>query len=277
MSVQRFTLNSSELDDAGFGLDGISPAFNLDSSALDGIGVLDGTNFLTVATATTSLGGSTASATSQITNPVIASSELGAITSQASSLVIHEAIGGGSLGLLSAQAISSTANSDTATAALGGVQAQATSSITHNASAQSNLQGLQAQATTTINNETTATATLGGLAAQATAQTEGDNTATAQLGSLTAEAQSTITPVNKPASSGGRIFGRPTPLPIFKPAQLKPVAPELVIEPKPKPKPRKFATIKATASVAVPPASVYASGSISWIAELDDLEVLELI
>ena len=73
MSVQRFTLNSSELNNTGFGLDGFSPAFNLDSAVLDGTGKLDGADFLTVATATTSLGGSTASATAQIINPVSAS------------------------------------------------------------------------------------------------------------------------------------------------------------------------------------------------------------
>jgi hypothetical protein len=98
------------------------------------------------------------------------------------------------------------------------------------------------------------------------------------LGALIAQGQATVTPINKPASSGGRIFARPTPRPIINPIQPKPEPqPELIVQPKPKPKPKKFATIKATASVTVPPASVYALSSISWVAELDDLEVLELL
>lgn len=278
MSVQRFRLNSSELDSTEFGLDGFSPAFNLDSAALDGTGKLDGADFLTIASATAALGACIVSATSQTINPVSASAQLGQINSQASTLISHDAVGVGSFGSAIAQATATTSNTDTATALLGGVQAEAVVLVTHDQSAETSLQGIDAQATAVINNETTAIATLGALSAQATSETQASNTASALLGSLLAQAQATVTPVNKPVSSGGRIFLHPAPRPIINPIKPKPVLqPEVVIESKPKPKPKKFATIKATASVTVPSASIYALGSISWVAELDDLEVLELL
>ena len=66
MAVIRFTLDGpSTLDDTAFGLDGPS-AFILDSSELDGANVLDGGEFITVATGTASLGAMSATATATV-------------------------------------------------------------------------------------------------------------------------------------------------------------------------------------------------------------------
>jgi hypothetical protein len=237
MSVQRFTLGITQLDDAGWGLDGAS-GFVLDSSLLDSTDVLDGGQFLTLATASASLDGATASATSQTTNPVSASAQLGAAAAQATSKTINFA------------------------------------------SAQATLSGITAQALATINNETSASATLGGLVASATSDTTEPSIAAALLGQLTATATATIIPAKKPVSGiGGFQWSHPAPKPFLKPQPIKPLEPELIIE-KPKPKvvkPKPIHIVKASASVTVQSPSVYAAGSISWIAELDDLEVLELI
>jgi hypothetical protein len=45
MAVKRFLLDTSELNDTDFGLDGFSPPFILDTSVLDGNGLLDGAEF----------------------------------------------------------------------------------------------------------------------------------------------------------------------------------------------------------------------------------------
>ena len=66
MAVQRFVLDSTTLDNSGFGLGG-GAAFILDTSTLDGAAVLDGGEFLTVATGSSSLGGVSASASAQAT------------------------------------------------------------------------------------------------------------------------------------------------------------------------------------------------------------------
>ena len=82
MAVQRFVLDSTELDDAGFGLDGAA-AFILDSSALDGDRVLDGGEFLTVATAESDLSAVAVSATATVTKFATASASLNGLDASA--------------------------------------------------------------------------------------------------------------------------------------------------------------------------------------------------
>ena len=87
MAVQRFVLDSTTLDNSGFGLGG-GAAFILDTSTLDGAAVLDGGQFLTVATGSSSLGGLSASASAQSTIfPVLAAS-LGGLSATASASAI---------------------------------------------------------------------------------------------------------------------------------------------------------------------------------------------
>ena len=112
----------------------------------------------------------------------------------------------------------------------------------------------------------------------ATSETSEANLAAALLGQLTATARATVTPTNKPACSGGRLFLQPN-----FPQRPKPVEPEPVekIKPveeqKPVVKPKPIRTIKASSSVTLGGTSAQAVGTLAWVAELDDLEVLELI
>jgi len=151
MAVQRFLLDTSQLDDANFGLDGPSGrSFILDTSELDGADVLNGSPFLTIATGTATLGGLVASASADVQATVfaIASTELGGLTSTATATV-----------LLSA----------TASANLGGLVASATATVVLPATASANLGGLAASAITAVAQDAVATANLGGLVATATA------------------------------------------------------------------------------------------------------------
>ena len=87
MAVQRFVLDSTTLDNAGFGLDG-GAAFILDTSTLDSAAVLDGGEFLTVATGSSSLGGLSASASAQSTVFPVLSSSVGGLDATASASAI---------------------------------------------------------------------------------------------------------------------------------------------------------------------------------------------
>ena len=131
MAVQRFLLDTSELDDANFGLDGPSGrSFILDTSELDGADVLNGSPFLTIATGTATLGGlvATASADVQASIFATASTELGGLTSTATATVVLSATASANLGGLVASAITAVAQDAIATANLGGLVATATAS-----------------------------------------------------------------------------------------------------------------------------------------------------
>jgi len=148
MAVERFVLDSTELDDAGFGLAG-GAAFILDSSALDGDRVLDGGEFLTVATAASTLGGLGSTATATVVKVAVASSALGGLVAAAQAKTRKAAI---------------------AVASLGGLDASATTKVAKDVIAQASLGGLDATATTKVKKDVVAAASLGGLDATATAQ-----------------------------------------------------------------------------------------------------------
>ena len=131
MAVQRFLLDTSQLDDTAYGLDGPSArSFILDSSQLDGTDVLDGSPFLTNATGTATLGGLTASASADVQATIfaIASTQLGGLTSTATATVVLSATASANLGGLVASAITAVAQNAVATANLGGLVATATAS-----------------------------------------------------------------------------------------------------------------------------------------------------
>ena len=148
MAVQRFVLDSTELDDAGFGLAG-GAAFILDSSALDSSRVLDGGEFLTVATSASTLGGLANSATATVVKVVSASAALGGLVASAQAKTTKAAV---------------------AVASLGGLDASATTKVAKDVIAASSLGGLDASATTKVKKGVVAAASLGGLDASATAQ-----------------------------------------------------------------------------------------------------------
>jgi hypothetical protein len=153
MAVQRFVLDSTELDDAGFGLAG-GAAFILDSSALDGDRVLDGGEFVTLATASSDLGGLDefqASATNAI------------VTKFAVASAVLNGLGA------SAQA-NATKSDAVAVAGLGGLDGSATAQVVKAVVAAASLGGLDASATTKVAKTAIGSADLGELDATASAQ-----------------------------------------------------------------------------------------------------------
>lgn len=277
MTVQRFTLDQSELNDTAYGLGGASPAFILNEAALDQ-GVLDGTNFLTVGTATASLGGASVTAQGDVTVVIqsIAVAELGAATATASAFVAHTAtatatasatttaattvthlaVVNAALGSLAASSTAAVALTATASSSLGSIAANAAGTVTHIAS------GI-----TSVSATATATATVGSI-----------NAGFAPLGELAATATATVTPVTKPAGGGGIRSIQPQqrpPLPqITQPEpQPEPVKVQQVIKPAPKP----IRLVSASAVSDAGQLSAFAVSRLDWIAELDDLEILELI
>jgi hypothetical protein len=149
MAVQRFVLDSTTLDNAGFGLGG-GAAFILDSSTLNGAAVLDGGQFLTVATAASSLGGLVNTATATVIKFAAASAALNGLDA-------------------SAQAKARKADA-VAVASLGGLDASATTKVAKDVIASASLGGLDASATTKVAKTAVASADLGGLDAAASAQ-----------------------------------------------------------------------------------------------------------
>ena len=128
MAVQRFVLDSTTLNNAGFGLDGGS-AFVLDTSTLDSASVLDGGQFLTVAIGSSSLGGVSASASAQATLfPVLASS-LGGLSATATAQSTLFPVLSASLGGLDATASASSIIFPVLDAPLDGLVATATATV----------------------------------------------------------------------------------------------------------------------------------------------------
>jgi hypothetical protein len=127
MAVQRFILDSTTLNNAGFGLDGGS-VFILDSSALDSSRVLDGGEFLTVATGASSLGGLGASASAQATLFPVFSSSLGGLNASASAQSQIFPILSAALGGLDASAQATAIIFPVLSSQLGGLDAVATAS-----------------------------------------------------------------------------------------------------------------------------------------------------
>ncbi len=189
MAVQRFVLDTSTLNDAAFGLDGFSPPFVLNTSTLDGNGLLDGVEFLTVATGSASLGGLVAEV-SEVTITVNADASA-------------------TLGGLVASATTKTTKSSIASANLQGLVASATTKTTKSAIASANLHGLVASATTKTGKFAIASADLGGLVAVATGTV------------IPPE------PTPEPTPSGGRQYAAPRrkkiePLPVVEIPVIRP-------------------------------------------------------
>jgi hypothetical protein len=126
MAVIRFKLDLSQLDDTAYGLDGFSPPFILDTSVLDGNGLLDGVEFLTTATASSSLGGLDANASATVTQFAVLSAPLGGLDANASATVVQFAVLSAPLGGLDATAIAQAEVFPVFTATLGGLVATAT-------------------------------------------------------------------------------------------------------------------------------------------------------
>ncbi len=127
MAVIRFKLDLSQLDDTAYGLDGPSGrSFILDSSQLDGADVLNGSPFLTTATASSSLGGLDANASATVTQFAVLSAPLGGLDANVSATVTQFAVLSAPLGGLDADASATVVQFAVLSAPLGGLVATAT-------------------------------------------------------------------------------------------------------------------------------------------------------
>jgi len=149
MAVQRFVLDSTTLDNAGFGLDG-GAAFILDTSTLDGAAVLDGGEFLTVATGSSSLGGLSASASAVVTVSAVGSASLGGVSASATATVLIFPVLDAPLGGVSASASATVTIFAVLSAPLGELSATASASATIFPLLDAPLDGLVASATATV-------------------------------------------------------------------------------------------------------------------------------
>ena len=129
MAVVRFELDLSPLDDALYGLGGPSGrSFILDSSQLDGTDVLDGSPFLVLGTASSSLGGLVASASADVQVTVLGSgsAELGGLVASATTKTKKSAIAVANFGGLVASATTKTSKFAIASSDFGALVATAT-------------------------------------------------------------------------------------------------------------------------------------------------------
>ena len=149
MAVQRFVLDSTTLDNAGFGLGG-GAAFILDTSTLDSAAVLDGGQFLTVATGSSSLGGVSASASAQATIFPVLSSSLGGLAASATARSTIFPVLSAPLDGLSASASAQSTIFPVLSASLGGLSATASASAIIFPVLDAPLDGLVASATATV-------------------------------------------------------------------------------------------------------------------------------
>ena len=292
--VARFYLDQSELDDADVGLDGPSPAFVLDTSTLDGNGVLDGVNFTTPATGTASLGGLSASATGTVT-PVVtatanaplgelfaeiaevnvevvadAQADLGSLAGSATGVVSDTGEAEALLGGLTASASAGVTIVGSGDAALGEVIAAASAVITTVAEASAGLGEATSAATGVITVVASAEGILGGLVASADGAVSADAVGDAPLGGLDATATGTVTPQPTPPQQfvGGQPYRQRKP----RPKKVEPVVelvPEIVVA---NPK-----TVLAYCTPIVASVNARAEGSVTFVAEEDDLQVLLML
>jgi hypothetical protein len=294
--VARFYLDQSQLDDANVGLDGPSPAFVLDTSTLDQ-GVLDGTDFTTPGTAAASLSGLSASATGTVTPVITATAdaplgELLAEVAEVSITVLADAEA--QLGGLEAFATGIVSDTGEADAPLGGLTASASGDITILASADATLGGLAGSAEAVVSiaaeasaglGEATSAATgvitvvasaegiLGGLVASADGAVSADAVGDAPLGGLDAAATGTVIPPTPPEPPAQQTGGRPNPY--RQPRRKKTETPiveetfEIVAIP--------TKTVLAYCTPIIASVKATAEGSVTFVAEDDDLQVLLML
>lgn len=131
MARTRFVLGTSQLDDENVGLDGLSPAFTLDTSTLDGSGKLDGYTFQTNATSSAGLGGLVGLAEADVIVNIqsIGVAELGELAGVVVAQVAHSASGLAVLGSVSGAVSATVVHSGVAVAGLGAGVATAVSSV----------------------------------------------------------------------------------------------------------------------------------------------------
>ena len=251
MAFSRFTLNTSQLDDATVGLDGSPFPMN--------------------ATGASSLGGISATASATVKRSATGASSLGGTTSTASATVTHFATGASSLGGISATTSATVIHSATATSSLGGLDASAQAKAKKSVSANADLGGLDASATTKVSKDVVASASLGGLDASATTKVDKTAIASADLGNVVGSATASTNPPEPPEipPSGSRWWKQPA-----APVKKQELPEQIVVE---IPKPRRPVLVSAKAGSRLGGVNVGALGSVTFSILDDDAEVLLLV
>jgi len=251
MAFSRFTLNTSQLDDATVGLDGSPFPMN--------------------ATGASSLGGTSATASATVKHFATGASSLGGTSSTASATVIHSATGASSLGGTSATATATVVVPAVASADLGGLDASAQAKAKKSVSANADLGGLDASATTKVSKDVIASASLGGLDASATTKVDKTAIASADLGNVVGSATADINPPEPPVipPSGSRWWKQPA-----SPIKKQELPEQIIIE---IPKPRRPVLVSVVAVARLGGADVGALGSVTFSTLDDDAEVLLLV
>jgi hypothetical protein len=275
--VARFYLGQSQLADANVGLGGPSPSVTLDSSTLDGPGVLDGTTFTTPATAAASLGVLSASAIGTVTPVIVASADapLGGVLAEVSEVNVEVVADAQSdLGALSASASGTVTTAASAEASLGQLVAAATAGVTIVAEASAGLGEATSAAVGGITVFASAEGVLGGLVASANGAVSTDAVGDAPLGGLSAAAVGTVvppTPPEPPVVQGG---GRPNP---YRRARQKPKKVEPVVDVVPEIVVANPKTVLAYCTPIVASVKASAEAAVTFVAEDDDLQVLLML
>ena len=152
MAYSRFTLDTSELDDATVGLDGSPfPMQATGTSSLGGVSANASVTITKLASASSSLGGISASATAQSTIFPVLSSSLGGLDGVATARSTIFPVLASSLGGLDASAAASSTLFPVLSSSLGGLDATASASAIIFPVFDAPLDGLVASATATIN------------------------------------------------------------------------------------------------------------------------------
>lgn len=151
MAFSRFTLNTSQLDDATVGLDGSPFPLNATgTSSLGGVSANASAIITKLASASSSLGGISASATAQSTIFPVLSSSLGGLDATATAQSEIFPILSSSLGGLDATAEASSTLFPVLSASLGGLSATASASAIIFPVFDAPLDGMVATATATV-------------------------------------------------------------------------------------------------------------------------------
>jgi hypothetical protein len=151
MAFSRFTLNTSQLDDATVGLDGSPFPLNATgTSSLGGVSANASATITKLASASSSLGGISASATAQSTIFPVLSSSLGGLDATATAQSEIFPILSSSLGGLDATAQASSTLFPVLSASLGGLSATASASAIIFPVFDAPLDGMVATATATV-------------------------------------------------------------------------------------------------------------------------------
>lgn len=275
VNVERFALDASPLNDVGFGLGGdasFKVVGSADSEAGELVAQASAEIIITVvAVADATLGGVDSEAVATVEHGAVASSAFGELDTQSTAIVQHLASGSSSFGELTASVSADIDNPATGESALGGAIAEASATVSHSAQAVSQFQTVSASGHALIVVNASGVTVVPALVASADGVVipVGEAIADAPLGSLDASASASV--IRRAGGGGGiRWIEQLPPKPIVVVKDVPQEVEPIVVE-------REPVSVFATASVRFPVLRARAVGSVSWVAERDDEELLLLL